>query len=175
MAQLTAGIARVIQAMVKGKKEMDESTSERVVGAICQNFKLKEGEVSIMRLAQNGKQLEFVVPSELAKIGTLPMTSTTAVAVRTVKDGRPETINNFPNIKHPTVFEAIPLTKGSRDPIQKIASAPVINSGKKSVGCIQISRKGKTAAAAGPDFSPKDLQELAQVAIALSPVLADKK
>lgn len=168
MTELTAGIARVIEAMVKGKTELDSETGKRVVGALVQNFKLEDGEVAIMRLSKNGRQLEFVWPEELGKIGTLPLTSSTSVAVRTVRDGRPEIINNFPNVKHPTVFEAVPMSNVSREPIQKIISAPVLNAEKKAVGVLQISRKGKTAAAAGPDFSPKDLQELSQVAMALS-------
>lgn len=172
MAELTAGIARVIEAMVKGKTELDTETATRISGALVQNFKLKDGEVAIMRLSGNGRQLEFIVPEELARIGTLPLTSTTSVAVRTVRDGRPEIINNFPNVKHPTVFEAIPLSKGSREPIQKIISAPILNSSKKTVGVIQISRKGKTGAGAGDDFGPKDLQELTQVAMALAPSVA---
>jgi hypothetical protein len=41
-------------------------------------------------------------------------------------------------------------------------SAPVIAEGKL-VGVIQVSRKGKTLATAGPDFTPKDLTDLVAI------------
>lgn len=170
MADLTAGIARVIEAMVKGKAEMDVTTGNQIAVALAKNFKLRDGEVAILRLGGGGRQLEFVVPEELAKIGSLPLTSTTSVAVRTVRDGRPEVINNFPNVKHPTVFEAVPMSKGSRNPIQKIISVPIMGE-TGAIGAIQISRKGQSADESGPDFDPKDLAELGQVAAAIASCL----
>lgn len=167
MSELTAAIARVIEAMVKDKPYMDLATGNQVAIALAKNFELKDGEVALLRLSGGGRQLEFIVPEELSKIGTLPLSSTSSVAVRTVRDGRPEVINNFPNVKHPTVFEAVPMSKGSRNPIQKIISIPVMGE-SGPIGVIQISRKGKTAEESGPDFGPKDLAEIKEVAQAIA-------
>ena len=167
MTELTAAIARVIEAMVKDKPHLDVPTANQVAVALAKNFALKDGEVALMRITGGGRQLEFVVPEELSKIGTLPLTSTSSVAVRAARDGRPEVINNFPNVKHPTVFEAVPMAKGSRNPIQKIISVPVMGE-DGPIGVIQISRKGKSADDAGPDFAPKDLAEIKQVAQAIA-------
>lgn len=169
MAELTAGIARVVDAMVRDKSELDTTAAKQVADALTKNFKLKGGEVAILRMSAGGRQLEFLVPEELSKIGTIPMTSTTALAVRTARERQPDLINNFSNVKHHTVFEAVAFVKGAgNEPIQKIMSVPIL-AGKKSTGVIQISRKGTTGAMAGPDFSKKDMQELTQVATALSP------
>jgi len=169
-AQPTAGVARVIAEMVKGKTELDPSLAKMVAGAIAKNFNLKPEDVAILRLKANGKQLEFVVPEKLARIGTIPMTSTRALAVRTLRDRRPEFINNFQAAEHHTVFEAVKLTKEGADPIQKIISVPILAEGKPA-GVIQVSRKGKSPGAAGPDFAASDSTELTQIAAALAPCM----
>ncbi|MFQ5724453.1 MAG: GAF domain-containing protein [Terriglobia bacterium] len=169
-AQLTAGIAKVVGAMVKDKTELDLATANQVAGALAKNFKVKPDEVAILRLGGNGKHLEFVVPEKLSKIGSLPLSSTNALSVRTVRDRKVEFINKFSAAVHPTVFEAVKFSKQGSDPIQKIISVPIVAEGQ-GVGVIQISRKGKTAGAAGPDFGPKDVQELTQVATALAACL----
>jgi hypothetical protein len=170
-AQPTAGVARVIAEMVKGKEEMDQPLAKMVAGAIAKNFNVKAEDVSILRLKPNGKQLEFVVPEKLARIGTIPMTSTRALAVRTLRDRKPEFINNFQAAEHHTVFEAVKLTKEGAVPIQKIMSIPILSGGKPA-GVIQVTRKGKSPGAAGPDFGAKDCDELTQIATALSSCLA---
>jgi signal transduction protein with GAF and PtsI domain len=165
-APLTVGVARVIAEMVKDKP-LDAALGNQVAGAIAKNFKVKPDEVAILKMAPTGKQLEFIVPEKLGKVGTIPMTSTNALAVRTARDRRAEFINNFTAATHPTVFEAVKLSKEAGDPIQKIVSVPVLAEGK-TVGILQVSRKGKTTQAAGPDFAAKDVEELTQIATALS-------
>ena len=53
--------------------------------------------------------------------------------------------------------------------IQKLMSVPVVTAAGV-MGVIQISRKGLSAPAAGPDFSPSDLQRLVTIATALGKV-----
>ena len=77
-AQLTAGIAKVVGAMVKDKAELDLATANQVAGALAKNFKVKPDEVAILRLVGDGRHLEFVVPEKLSKIGSLPLSSTNA-------------------------------------------------------------------------------------------------
>ena len=108
----------------------------------------------------------FISPAAKNTACQSPVTSTTALAARTARDKRPEVINNFAISKHSTVFEAVPLGEQRGDPIQKIMSAPVM-ADTKVLGVIQVSRKGKTQAAAGPDFTPKDLGHLVAVSVQL--------
>lgn len=167
-AQPTVGVARVIAEMVKGKNEMDTDLGKVVAGALAKNYGVTPDDVAILRLTANGKQLDFIVPEMLGKVGSVPMTSTRALVVRTLREKRPECINNFSASEHHTVFEGVRLVRGqSSDPIQKIISAPILAEGKPA-GVIQVCRKGKTPAAAGADFSPKDVSDLSQVATALS-------
>ncbi|MBI2956332.1 MAG: hypothetical protein HYY26_03350 [Acidobacteria bacterium] len=168
MSTQTTGVARVIAEMVKGKTELDPELGGQVAGALAKHFKVSTDEVAILRLAPRGKQLEFVVPEKLANIGTIPLTSTHALAVRTVRDGRSEFVNSFGSSQHPTVFEGVRLKRGeTSDPIQKIVSVP-IQVGGKAVGAIQVSRKGKSAGAAGADFGAADVEVLTQVAASLA-------
>jgi hypothetical protein len=173
-APLTSGVARVISEMVKGKTEFDVALAKQVAGAIAKSFKVTPEEVAILKMAPGGKMLEFVVPEKLAKVGSVPVSSTSSLAARTASSGKGEAINNFSGAKHATVFEAIKVTKEAPDPIQKIVSVPVLVSGKAQ-GVIQVSRKGKSPGAAGPDFSPKDVEELSQIATAISPCFQTKQ
>ena len=162
-----AGVTRVISEMVKGKTELDLAMAKMVAGAIAKFFSVKADDVAILSLTPNGKQLVFIVPEKLGQVGSIPLTSTRALAVRTLKEKRADFINNFQAAEHHTVFEAVKLTKEGSDPIQKILSAPIMG-GAKAAGVIQVSRKGKTPGAAGADFAAKDSTELAQICTALS-------
>ncbi|MGH9522385.1 MAG: hypothetical protein ACRD3E_07620, partial [Terriglobales bacterium] len=101
--------------------------------------------------------------------------------VRTANSRRAEVLNNFAQIKHTSIFEAVQLPSGSGahaaapgadkqdrhlHVIQKLMSAPVVGQAG-TLGVIQVSRKGMTAPAAGPDFTPADLQKLVAAASAL--------
>jgi hypothetical protein len=159
--------------MVKGKPELDSAAGNQVAGAVAKHFKVSAEEVAILRVAPGGKMLEFIVPEKLGKVGSVPISSTSSLAARTASSGKGEFINNFTTAKHATVFEGVKLTKEGSDPIQKILSVPILVSGKPH-GVIQVSRKGKSAGAAGPDFSQKDVDDLGQVATAISPCFQSK-
>ncbi|MGA8222250.1 MAG: GAF domain-containing protein [Candidatus Acidiferrales bacterium] len=144
----------------------------RAVDLISKNFALQRHEVAIFVMTQDERFLRFVIPEKLKEIGRIPMTSTNSLAVRTARDKRPEIINHFSVVPHGSVFEAVPLIEEERgDPIQKIMSAPVTFE-KKVIGVIQVSRKAKTAADAGADFTHTDLRELKTIADALAPSIS---
>jgi len=165
---VTAGVARVIAAMMQGKTELDPQLGAQVAAALAKSFKVKPEDVAILRLTGGGKHLEFVVPAKLARLGTIPLTSTSSLAVRSAREREAEVINNFSTTQHPTVFEGVKLRRGEpSEPIQKIMSVPIAV-GDASLGVLQVSRKGKNPAAAGADFTPKDLDELSQVAAVLA-------
>ena len=61
--------------------------------------------------------------------------------------------------------------KGAPTVIQKLMSAPIVAKNGAVVGVIQISRKGATPHAAGPDFRHEDLQRLELAASDIAHVL----
>ena len=160
-----------------GNEGLNSSNAAPFAAEIAKIFNVREHEVGILRLDK--KLLRFIYPANLASAGTIPVGSTMAVAARVVSTGTPESINNLAQTKHASVFEAVGArTKpafGQRvseedkleSVIQKMMTVPV--PGPAGVmGVIEVSRKGKTAPAAGVDFTPADLQKLATIAMSLA-------
>ncbi|MGH9786226.1 MAG: GAF domain-containing protein [Terriglobia bacterium] len=158
-------IARIVEEATKAGKALTDDELTRIAQELSKLFTVKADEVAILQLSDNAALLSFLYPVKLRKIGSIPMTTTNSLAVRTVRDKRPEMINNFPIQKHPTVFESVTLDPKAQEkhPIQKIMSAPLILEGKP-VGVVQISRKGKSPMAAGADFTIRDLTSLVTTA-----------
>jgi hypothetical protein len=145
----------------------------RIAGELARSFNVHDDEIAIFRLENS--QLKFVFPVRLSTVGMIPLNHTNSVAARTANTRRPEIINNLPQMKHASVFEAVPIESRTRGPqpatsaiaIQKMMSVPVL--GPAGVlGVIQLSRKGATAKSAGLDFQPADLQRLVNAAHALA-------
>ncbi len=129
-------------------------------------FGVDADEVAILKLDAKSKSLKFVLPEKLAPVGSIPLTSTTALAARTARERKPDMMNNFSGSRHTTVFEAVPLGRDPSEMIQKIISVPILD-GTHVLGVVQISRKGRTLRGSGPDFTQKDLNTLAS----LNPIL----
>jgi GAF domain-containing protein len=149
----------------------------RAAELISKNFAVQSHEVAIMGLTPDERSLRFLAPDNLRTIGQIPLSSTSSLAARTVRERRPEIINHFTVVPHASVFEAVPIAEEQRgDPIQKIMSAP-ITSGGHVIGVLQVSRKGKALADAGPDFTHPQLRELKTISDALAPciVLCNKE
>jgi hypothetical protein len=168
--KLVTDLTRIVDELAKTGAAVEIATLSKLCEQVGKAFGVKSDEVAVLAMVLNDKFLKFVVPEKLQNIGNIPLTSTTALAARTARDKRPEVINNFAVAKHSTVFEAVPLGEQRGDPIQKIMSAP-ISVDNKLLGVIQVSRKGKTLATAGPDFTPKDLGTLVSVGQQLGRVL----
>jgi len=61
--------------------------------------------------------------------------------------------------------QAQPETSDDRAPkIQKLMSAPILGERKRVLGVVQVSRKGPHPAAAGPDFTTTELDDLERTA-----------
>jgi hypothetical protein len=127
-------------------------------------------EVAILAVSAKSKSLKFVIPEKLSVVGTIPLTSTSALAARTVRERKTEMANNFNTSRHASVFEGVPLGRGHGETIYKIMSAPILD-GKKVTGVVQISRKGRSASDSGPDFTSKDMQTLTSLASTLEKFL----
>ncbi len=138
---------------------------------IAKLFSVRLDEVAVLELSASGKSLQFLIPEKLRGVGTIPLSSATALSARTARDQRGDVLNNFPASRHPTVFEAVPLGRGEPQSIQKIMSAPILRQGELA-GVVQISRKGMNPSDAGPDFSMQELAELRRMNEVMCRVLA---
>ncbi|HZQ90986.1 MAG TPA: hypothetical protein VFA60_04270 [Terriglobales bacterium] len=150
--------------------------AEKIGAEIARAFGVQTHEVGILRVER--QNLVFVYPVKLHNVGSIPLNTTSSVAVRTVNSKRGEIINNFAQTKHTTIFESVELEgKGTNafgdkhdhsvHMIQKLMSAPVLGAAGV-VGVIQVSRKGANAPASGPDFTPADLTKLSSMAAAIA-------
>jgi hypothetical protein len=103
-----------------------------------------------------------LVPQALKNVGFIPLSSPSALAARTARENRADVDNRFHDTRHASVFEGVKAETLSADAIQKIVSAPIVF-GEKVIGVLQVSRKGTSPSAAGPDFSSDDVNKIAAV------------
>ena len=135
-------------------------------------FGVRPNEVALLRL-ENGL-LKFLCPFELSTAGSIPISSSSAVAAHTAVTKKIELFNNFTRVKHASIFESIkPGGEGGDGElrpatIHKLMSAPILDQADKVLGVIQVCHKGFDLASAGPDFTLDDLQQLEVAAKALS-------
>jgi hypothetical protein len=151
------------------------STPDQCCVELAKLFGVRPNEVALLRL-ENGL-LKFLCPFELATAGSIPISSSNAVAAHTAVTKKIELFNNFTRVKHASIFESVkpggekgPNEDGELRPatIHKLMSAPVLDSSESVLGVIQICHKGFDLISAGPDFTLDDLQKLEQAAKALS-------
>ncbi|HET9399371.1 MAG TPA: hypothetical protein VFO34_00330, partial [Candidatus Acidoferrales bacterium] len=62
---------------------------------IANLFGVKVDEVAILTITGKGLMLRFVVPAKLQTVGTIPLSSTSALAAKTARERRAEIQNNF--------------------------------------------------------------------------------
>jgi hypothetical protein len=161
-----ANLGTLVETIVRSGQAPGTEDLAQLSQMLAKLFGVAPDEVAILTVNTKNKNLKFVIPEQLSVVGTIPLTSTNALAARTAREGRAEVINNFGSSRHATVFEGVPLGRRQGELIHKIMSAPILD-GTSVAGVIQISRKGQSASSSGPDFMQKDLRTLAS----LSPVL----
>lgn len=149
-------IARAVEAEEGGAAQ---PSLPAIAEKIAKVIGVRSEEVAVLAVSKRWKHLHFLVPEALKSVGFIPLSSNSALAAKTVRESRPEIDNNFSAVRHAVVFENIRLSGESTEPIQKVISAPILFD-SRVVGVIQISRKGATAAAAGPDFTAEHLGNL---------------
>jgi len=139
-------------------------TASEFCATLAKLFGVRLSEVAVMRLDHG--LLRFVLPEELKTAGAIPVSCSSAIAARTASTKKAEVFNNFAKIKHARVFETVKLVSPEdteaqeQSMIQKLMSAPVLDSGSKVLGVIQVCRKGLDASSVGPDFTASDLEQL---------------
>jgi hypothetical protein len=153
---LAAELERLADALGTDAGGASAFSWSSVAQSIAKSLGVKPDEVGILGLSSRWRHLYFLAPEALTNVGYIPMSSHSALAARTARESRPEINNNFPDIRHATVFEGVKTGGDSAEAIQKIISAPIL-SGDRVVGVVQISRKGSSVNTAGPDFTPADL------------------
>jgi len=173
-------MATVAESLTRLTSEIEQQgltpeNSRRLAVEIACKFGVQEDEVGILLL--EGSTLVFCHPSRLKGVGRIPLNSSSSIAARTASTRRSEVLNHFAQVKHTSFFEAVKLSQseiedGQRPDlsscvIQKLMTAPVME-GKKVRGVIQVSRKGASPTAAGPDFTQEDLQQLTEMASAVA-------
>src|SRR5688572_19626173 len=168
-------LLEVLAAMAETRGKVDNprelflDMAERVVKYVAQMFGAKNDEVAILFLTTDGKHLRFVAPRKFADLGTIPITKRDSIAVNIFGRKAGEAINNVPMVKHVAFFESVKL-RDRAVPIQKMITVPIL-SGGEAVGVAQVSRKGETAAEAGPDFTQADANKAQEIFESVGPVL----
>lgn len=155
---------RVAELSDKFKRIVEQNPSpERLCGELARLLHVQADGVALLRLQKN--TLVFLVPARLRTAGTIPLSSP-AVAARTAMTKTTMLSNSFVRVRHASVFEGIKLEDEAvtPTPIQKLMSVPIFGEGKAVLGVVQVSRKGKDTAAAGPDFTHEDLHQLEDAA-----------
>jgi GAF domain-containing protein len=153
------------------------STPEGVCVVLAKMFRVHSTELALLRREQS--VLRFLYPQHLRNTGAIPISSA-SVAAHTALNKQAEIFNNFPTIKHASIFEIISPSDediGEQEvplPIQKLMSVPIALHGDSSVlGVLQLSHKGEDPHSM-PDFSVEDLHDLeaAGELIAMAPFLS---
>lgn len=153
---LASELERLAEALESETLTTTEVPLSAMAEKIAKSLGVKTDEVALLGVSTRWRHLHFLVPQALKNVGFIPLSSTSALAARTVRDNRPEINNSFSAVRHATVFEGVKAATTTGETIQKIISAPVVFDGKV-VGVMQISRKAPTAVDAGPDFTSEDL------------------
>jgi hypothetical protein len=161
-----ADLGSLVSALESSGVALNSDALVKVARTLAKLFGVDADEVAILKVVPKQKSLKFVIPEKLSPVGSIPLTSTTALAARTAREGKPDLVNNFSSARHANVFEAVPLGRDPGELIQKIMSAPILD-GTRVHGVVQISRKARSLSQAGADFTQRDLRTL----VSLSPAL----
>ena len=154
-------LLELLEAMARKKGEAENPQDlflemvERIVKVASQTFACKADEVAILMVTTDGKHLRFAAPRKFVHLGTIPVTKRDSIAVNILGKKVGEAINSVPLVKHVAFFETVKL-RDKPVPIQKMVTVPILYE-NAAVGVAQISRKGETPKAAGPDFTSADV------------------
>jgi hypothetical protein len=166
----------ILSAMASKKKEVADQLElyldigERVAKTMAGVFNTQQDEVALLILSRDGRHLRFVAPRKLAALGSIPLSKRDSIAVGVLQKKSPELMNNVPMVRHVSFFESIKL-RDKVVPIQKMVSVPILHD-QKAIGVAQISRKGESAAAAGPDFTEADVRKAQEIFGDIAPFLS---
>ena len=150
-------------------KELLLDMCDRVVKYVANAFGAKTDEVAILFLTSDRKHLRFAAPRKFSDLGTIPITKRDSIAVNIFGRKTGEALNNVPMVKHVAFFESVKI-RDRAVPIQKMITVPILDHGEAK-GIAQVSRKGETAAEAGPDFTQQDVNKAQDIFASVGPLL----
>jgi hypothetical protein len=167
------GAASALDRAALESQLMNAGGPEQCCTELSRVFRVRPNEVALLRLESG--LLRFLFPSELSTAGSIPISSSSAVAAHTAVTKKVELFNNFTRVKHASIFESIkPSGEDGEElrpaTIHKLMSAPVLDKADNVLGVVQVCHKGFDLASAGPDFTLDDLQKLELAAKALARV-----
>ena len=87
-AKVAAELEEMMDKIEKESLPLDADSLSKVGQQMAKRFGVKEDEVAIMEVAPSGRFLRFVIPEKLQSVGTIPLSSTSALAARTVRAPR---------------------------------------------------------------------------------------
>ncbi len=111
------------------------ATAPEFCAALAKLFGVRPTEVALMRLERG--LLGFLYPEQLKTAGSIPVSSSSAVAAHTASTRKTEIFNAFVKVKHASIFESVKLSSSEEvertgaNAIQKLMSAPILDSQRK--------------------------------------------
>ena len=101
---MSKSLASEFEVIANSLKSGDAANSQLSISAlaerIAKEFRVKGDEVAILAVSERWRHIYFLVPEALRNVGQVPLTSTSALAARTVRDSRTAIVNNFSNVRH---------------------------------------------------------------------------
>ncbi|PYQ05820.1 MAG: hypothetical protein DMF83_14210 [Acidobacteria bacterium] len=170
----------ILTAMASKKGEIGNplelflDMAERIVKSVSIEFGAKNDEVAILVLTSDQKHLRFAAPRKFADLGTIPISKRDSIAVNVLARKAGEAMNNVPMVRHVSFFESVKIRDRPAVPIQKMITVPILLRGEV-VGVAQVSRKGDSAAEAGPDFTQSDVDKAQDLFSRISPYLLEAR
>jgi len=170
----------ILTAMASKKGEIGNplelflDMAERIVKSVSIEFGAKNDEVAILVLTSDQKHLRFAAPRKFADLGTIPISKRDSIAVNVLAHKSGEAMNNVPMVRHVSFFESVKIRDRPAVPIQKMITVPILLRGEV-VGVAQVSRKGDSAAEAGPDFTQSDVDKAQDLFSRISPYLLEAR
>lgn len=174
MDELEEELGRLLEAAAGKTGEAQRAEVLEALGStVSRAFSLRPDELAILMLSRDRTMLEFVYPLEMAEGGsnTFPI-SVPSLAGRVIQTGRSILNNAMHEVPHLGFYERIRVRGAKPLQIQKLLAVAVKGSDGKPQAVIEVSRRGKSPAEAGPDFGPEDQQRLERLADLAAPAMA---
>ena len=145
-----------------------------VAAHISSAFKVTESEVAVLLKTRDGQELKFAYPPGLAAGANIFPLKVWSFAGNVAKTATGALDNAFTEKRHLHFYEHIKVDGPKSGPIHKIMAAPFKFEGEV-FGVVEVSRKGPSAAEAGPDFKSSDLALLYDIVDRVAPYLGSLK
>lgn len=163
----------LLQSSAQGRPEVlsekiMEMAGDFLVKALVRNP--EKGAIAILMLVPAEEMLTFAFPRHLAQGNSVPVDEE-SFAGRVMLRGQVLVENRVPHEPHKEFFERIPDERGTVRSIQKMVAAPLVFE-DRAIGVVEVSRTGATPAEAGPDFTPRDGENLGKCCRAFAPFIA---